>query len=63
VIDSKLHPAGVRSLTATSEVLPSVQEHEQLFDAGFDVVYTYDLDNALLARTAVDTARNVTPPC
>lgn len=63
VIESKLHPLGVRSLTATSQFLPSVKEQEGIFEAGFDVVYTYDLDNALLARTAIDTARNVTPPC
>ena len=35
---SKLHPLGVRSLTATSQFLPSVKEQEGIFEAGFDVV-------------------------
>ena len=52
----------MRSLTATSTFLPSVQQHEELWEAGIDVVYTYWLDNAVIARTAIDQMRNITPP-
>ena len=41
VIATKLHPAGVRSLAATSTFMPSVDSQEALFKQGFDVVYTY----------------------
>jgi hypothetical protein len=30
----------VRALAATSKFAPSVAEHEQLWQTGFDVVYT-----------------------
>lgn len=62
VIAGRLHKAGVRSLAATSTLLPSVQSQEALFNTGFDVVYTYDTPNGVTARTNVDTARGITPP-
>ena len=57
-----LQRAGVRSLAATSEIFPSVAEHRQLWDVGFDVVYSYDTPNAVVARTQVDIARGISPP-
>jgi len=62
VIDGQLHPAGVRSLAATSKILPSVAEHEKLWRTGFDVVYTYDTPNSVVARTTIDKERGVDPP-
>jgi glycerophosphoryl diester phosphodiesterase len=63
VIQRQLHPAGVRALAATSEVLATVGNHEALWQTdGFDVVYTYNLKNAVVARTKVDEARGVNPP-
>ena len=62
IIFNTLHPHGIRSLATTSEFLPSVAEHEAIFNLGFDVVYTYDLDNAIIARTAIDQQRGISPP-
>ncbi len=63
LINSTLHPKGLRALAATTKVLPSVQSQEDMFNKyGIDVVYTYDAKNAVEARTAVNTARGVTPP-
>jgi hypothetical protein len=63
LIQTELHTRGIRSLAATSTVLPGVPEHVQLFEQdGFDVVYTYDTVNAIQARTQVDEDRGITPP-
>jgi len=58
----QLHSKGVRTTTPTSKVFPSVESQQALFDSGFDVVYTYDTQNAVIARTNVDKARGVIPP-
>jgi hypothetical protein len=39
--------------------LNSVEQHRAMWDAGFDIIMTYDLDNALEARTIVNTERGV----
>lgn len=61
-IDGTLHPAGVRAFTSSDKNNPTVENHQALFDAGFDVVMTYDLTNALQVRTSVNTARGISPP-
>jgi glycerophosphoryl diester phosphodiesterase len=59
----KLHSKGVRTLTATAtQLYPSVDSQEKLFTTGFDVVYTYDTQNGVIARTSIDKQRGVTPP-
>eukprot|EP00937_MAST-01D_sp_MAST-1D-sp2_P003611 g3611.t1 len=60
-----LHPRGVRALAASNDIksgLPSVKNHLQLFEAGFDVVYTYNLAHAVKARIAINTQRGIVPP-
>ena len=59
---ARLHARGIRTLTATSKYLPSVKSQEDLFHDGFDVVYTYDTENGVVARTNIDKERGVTPP-
>jgi len=58
----RLHQKGIRTLAATSTWYPSVDSQEDLFKAGFDVVYTYDTQNGVTARTNIDIARGITPP-
>jgi len=58
----KLHSRGMRTFTATSKFYPDVDSQEALFKAGFDVVYTYDTQNGVTARTNIDIERGVTPP-
>jgi hypothetical protein len=57
-----LHSRGMRTLTATGKDLPSASSQEALFRAGIDVVYTYDTENGITARTSIDKERGVTPP-
>jgi glycerophosphoryl diester phosphodiesterase len=60
-IANVIHPAGLKSFVS-SENAPTVPMHVALMEAGWDVVMTYDLDNAIQARTQVDQERGVTPP-
>jgi hypothetical protein len=61
VIES-IHKRGMRTFTATTQFLPSVESHVALFESGIDVVYTYDTQNAVRARRIVNEARGVYPP-
>lgn len=61
LIADKLHPAGMRAFVS-SQKLPSVAQHEALWNGGFDVIMTYNLVDAMEARKAVNTARGVVPP-
>ena len=60
-VRDKLHPKNIRALAA-SEKVPTVRGQKKLWEAGFDVVYSYGLANAVTARTEVNNERNVTPP-
>jgi len=58
------HSYGIRTL-ATSHDNPltsTVHNHMDIFNAGFDVVYTYNLDNAVTARQRVNTEKGISPP-
>jgi len=61
VIANRLHPAGVRSFAASKKTLPSTQNHLDLYNAGFDVVYTYGTKRAVDARKQVNEARGIDP--
>ena len=58
----QLHKRGLKTFTATTRLLPSVESQVQLFNDGFDIVYTYDTQNAVAAREIVNTARGISPP-
>lgn len=59
----QLRKQGFRTLTATpTQLFPSVQEQEKIFNEGIDVVYTYDTSNGVIARTNIDKQRGITPP-
>jgi hypothetical protein len=38
-----------------------VQNNLDIFEAGFDVVYTYNLANAVVARQQINTENGVSP--
>jgi glycerophosphoryl diester phosphodiesterase len=61
LLKNKIHPAGKRGFVSTIH-LPSAEQHKSMWDAGFDIIMTYNLDNAIAARTEVNTARGVSPP-
>jgi hypothetical protein len=56
--------AGIRTFAATKDngLTATVQNHLDIYHAGFDVVYTYNLDNAIVARIEVNTANGISPP-
>lgn len=62
LITTKLHPAGVRAFTSTPIHNPTAEDHQALFDSGFDVVMTYDLATGMKVREAVNESRGVSPP-
>ena len=39
----------------------TVKNHMDIFNAGFDVVYTYNLENAITARKTVNAKNGVSP--
>jgi hypothetical protein len=59
---NKLHAKGMRTFTATPKFYPSVATQEAIFNSGIDVVYTYDTQNGVIARTNIDKERGVSPP-
>ena len=54
---------GMRTMAPTkaNPVTATVQNHRDVFAAGFDVVYTYNLANAVIVRQEVNTARGISP--
>ena len=76
MIVQQLHPSNVRATTPTPTQTvifravsvcnafqdPSVQEQEGLFHELYDVVYTYGLENGVVARTNIDKERDIVPP-
>jgi hypothetical protein len=56
--------AGVRTVGVSrdSGVGATVRNHLQIYQAGFDVVYTYNVENAVTARRITNIQRGVVPP-
>jgi hypothetical protein len=56
--------AGLRTFAPTHDnpVTATYDEHMKIFNLGFDVVYTYNLNNAVEARVDINTDRGLTPP-
>jgi glycerophosphoryl diester phosphodiesterase len=59
-----VHAGGRRAFAATkdSPVTATVNNHLDLYNAGFDVAYTYNLANAVEARIEINTGRGLVPP-
>jgi len=55
---------GARTMTMSNQnpVTATVQNHVDLFHAGFEVAYTYNTDNAMEARSQVNTENDISPP-
>ena len=61
---SKVHALGLRTFAKSNSdpVTATVQNHLDLYAAGIDVTYTYNLTNAVTARIQVNTQRGISPP-
>ena len=55
---------GIRTFapTRSSPVTATVQNHLDIFNEGFQVVYTYNLTNAVTARQTVNEDNGISPP-
>lgn len=60
LLEQKIHPAGMRGFVSTIH-LPNIADHLAIFEAGFDVIMTYNLDNALVARDQINAKRGLKP--
>lgn len=49
-------------VTRDDPLTATVENHLEIFEAGFDVVYTYNLANAVIARQQINTENGVSPP-
>ncbi len=60
----QFHAKGCRTLAATNNnaVEATKANHQAIFDAGFDVVYSYNLANAVEVRKKVNMKRGISPP-
>lgn len=60
---SKVKAQGLRTFAATraNGVTATVEDHLRIYHAGFDVAYTYNIDNAVQARQMVNRKRGISP--
>ena len=61
-INDKVLPRGLHALTPSDKYVATVEDHLRRWNLGYDVLYTYNLPNGVIARPQVNTARGVTPP-
>ena len=62
LIDTQLHPAGKRAFEYIKSTTASAQDHQALWNLGFDVVMTNSFTTGLAGRMAINTLRGVSPP-
>lgn len=57
------HSMGIHAVTASNSdpITSTVKNHLDIYKAGFDVAYTYNLDNAIEARKIINTENLVFP--
>ena len=57
------HAAGVRTVGTSrpSPITATVRNQLNVFETGFDVIYTYNLDNAVTARKIENTKKGISP--
>lgn len=61
LLKDKVHAGGMRGFVSTIHLNNAVQ-HKAMWDMGFDVIMTYNLDNALVARKQINAARGMAEP-
>ena len=49
------------AMTQRNSVQATLENHRQIFKDGFNVVYSYNLANAVTVRQEVNTARGISP--
>jgi glycerophosphoryl diester phosphodiesterase len=62
LVTTQLHPAGVRAFSSIASVSASAQDHENLWNEGFDVVMTNSFSAGHDGRVAINTMRGLSPP-
>lgn len=61
---NKVKGVGMRTFAATraNPVTATYGNHMEIYEKGFDVVYSYNVDNAVRARTDTNVERGISPP-
>jgi hypothetical protein len=59
LIQDNIHSAGLKALTPSDTSFPSVSDHVQAFNMGFDVVLSYGCTNGMSAAAQVNAARGL----
>src|SRR5262249_54961379 len=62
IVQTKLHPANVRSFIYDNAAAPSVAQLQAHYAAGFDVVSSQSGPNGVAARSSVNSQHGVAPP-
>jgi hypothetical protein len=57
----RVHEAGLRLMASSDQYLATVDDHQHLFDMGFDMVLSYNCENGVTAARA-ENARRGYPP-
>jgi hypothetical protein len=57
----RVHDAGVRIMASSDQYLATVENHQELFDMGFDVILSYNTPNGVTAARNENAARGVPP--
>jgi hypothetical protein len=58
---SRAHAAGLRMMASSDKYLATVDDHQRLFDLGFDLALSYNTANGVEAAAAENAARGYAP--
>ncbi|MFH1436607.1 MAG: glycerophosphodiester phosphodiesterase family protein [Pseudomonadota bacterium] len=58
---ARVHDEGLRMMASSSQYLPSVAEHREIFDMGFDIILSYGCENGVEAARLENEERGYPP--
>ncbi len=58
---ARVHDEGLRMMASSSQYLPSVAEHRDIFDMGFDLILSYGCENGVEAARLENEERGYPP--
>ena len=58
---ARVHDEGLRMMASSSQYLPSVAEHREIFDMGFDTILSYGCENGVEAARQENEERGYPP--
>ena len=58
---ARVHAAGLRIMASSDQYLATVEDHQHLFDMGFDMILSYNCENGVAAARAENESRGLPP--